>query len=89
MFLASCSSTPQSENTPSTTGETMETEVSMTNTELTSSDASIEIKEMISDSPRHQEWVEIDNNGKTIHAFVVYPENKEKSSAVVMIHENK
>jgi carboxymethylenebutenolidase len=24
-----------------------------------------------------------------VHAFVVYPENKENSSAVVMIHENK
>jgi len=47
------------------------------------------MKESLSDSPRHQEWVEIDNNGKTIHAFVVYPENKEKSAAVVMIHENK
>ena len=48
-----------------------------------------EMKENISDSPRHQEWVEIDNNWKTIHAFVVYPENNEKSSAVIMIHENK
>lgn len=46
-------------------------------------------KQALSDSPRHQEWVEIDNNGKTVHAFVVYPENKENSSAVVMIHENK
>ncbi|MDA9129041.1 dienelactone hydrolase family protein [Candidatus Gracilibacteria bacterium] len=45
--------------------------------------------ESLSDSPRHQEWVEIDNDGKTIHAFVVYPENKTKSSAVIMIHENK
>lgn len=47
------------------------------------------MKESLSESPRHQEWVEIDNNGKTVHAFVVYPENKENSSAVVMIHENK
>ncbi len=46
-------------------------------------------KKMLSDSPRHQEWVEIDNNGKTIHAFVVYPEQSENTSAVVMIHENK
>lgn len=49
----------------------------------------VSMKQKLSDSPRHQEWVEIDNNGKTIHAFVVYPENKENSSAVVMIHENK
>lgn len=55
--------------------------------EITSDESMI--KDMLWDSPRHQEWVEIDNNGKTIHAFVVYPENKENSSAMVMIHENK
>gem|GEM_PF-5813644 len=50
---------------------------------------SSDVKTELSDSPRHQEWVEINNAGKTIHAFVVYPENKQRSSAVVMIHENK
>lgn len=47
------------------------------------------MKKMLSDSPRHQERVEIDNNWKSIHTFVVYPENKEKSSVVILIHENK
>jgi len=47
------------------------------------------LKQALSDSPRHGEWVEIDNDGKTIHAFVVYPEENVATSAVVMIHENK
>jgi carboxymethylenebutenolidase len=40
-------------------------------------------------SPRHQERVEIDNNGKSIHARVVYPEVSTKSPVVLVIHENK
>lgn len=40
-------------------------------------------------SPRHQERVEIDNNGKTIHARVVYPEVATKAPVVLVIHENK
>jgi carboxymethylenebutenolidase len=48
-----------------------------------------DIKSILSDSPRHQEWVEVDNNGKTIHSWVVYPEVKEAAPVVVVIHENK
>src|SRR3989344_148290 len=40
-------------------------------------------------SPRHQEWVEVDHNGKTIYTWVVYPETSEKVPVVVLIHENK
>lgn len=40
-------------------------------------------------SPRHQEWVTVDNNGKTIQVFVVYPEVSEKVPVVLVIHENK
>ncbi|MBP9773340.1 MAG: dienelactone hydrolase family protein [Candidatus Peribacteraceae bacterium] len=43
----------------------------------------------LSDSPRHQEWVEIQNNGKTIYAWVVYPQTSEKRPVVLLIHENK
>jgi carboxymethylenebutenolidase len=43
----------------------------------------------LSNSPRHQEWVEIDNNGKKIHTWVVYPQKSEKAKVVVLIHENK
>ncbi len=40
-------------------------------------------------SPRHQEWVRITYGARTVHAFVVYPEVKEKAPAVLVIHENR
>lgn len=40
-------------------------------------------------SPRHQEWIEIKHDGRTVSAFVVYPEVKDKAMAVVVIHENR
>lgn len=40
-------------------------------------------------SPRHQEWVEIDRDGKIIHARVVFPEVATKAPVVLVIHENK
>ncbi len=40
-------------------------------------------------SPRHQEWVEVKRGEHVIHAFVVYPEVKEKALTVIVIHENK
>jgi carboxymethylenebutenolidase len=40
-------------------------------------------------SPRHQEWVAIKNGERTIHSFVVYPQSKKKTAAVVVIHENR
>lgn len=39
-------------------------------------------------SPRHQEWVEIERDGRKIKAFVVYPEISAKATSVVVIHEN-
>jgi carboxymethylenebutenolidase len=50
-------------------------------------------KQRLARSPRHQEWVKIKYNpagGKAereVSAFVVYPEVKTKSTAVVVIHE--
>lgn len=85
VFLVSCGITPSDSTTSTPQQETENTSLVSWSWDMTA----WEIKEKISDSPRHQEWVEIDNNGKTIYAFVVYPENKEKSSAVIMIHENK
>ena len=43
-------------------------------------------------SPRHQEWVKIKYgtrtpNGRTIDAFVVYPEVSHKAPVVLLIHE--
>src|SRR5262245_57828300 len=40
-------------------------------------------------SPRHQEWVVVKSGERSVHAFVVYPEKKEKAAAVVVIHENR
>ncbi|MDW8168253.1 MAG: dienelactone hydrolase family protein [Acidobacteriota bacterium] len=40
-------------------------------------------------SPRHQEWVTITYGQRTVHAFVVYPEAKTKTPAVIVIHENR
>ncbi|HEY8506616.1 MAG TPA: dienelactone hydrolase family protein [Gemmataceae bacterium] len=38
-------------------------------------------------SPRHGEWVDIKHGDRTVRTFVVYPEVKEKATAVVVIHE--
>jgi carboxymethylenebutenolidase len=40
-------------------------------------------------SPRHQEWVQIKHGDRVVHAFLVYPEVKEKRPVVVVIHENQ
>jgi carboxymethylenebutenolidase len=38
-------------------------------------------------SPRHQEWVQIKHDNRTVQAFVVYPETKAKTPVVIVIHE--
>ena len=38
-------------------------------------------------SPRHREYVPIQHGGRTVQAFVVYPEVKAKAPVVVLIHE--
>src|SRR5207302_3155108 len=38
-------------------------------------------------SPRHHEYVPIKRYNRTIEAFVVYPEVKEKAPVVILIHE--
>lgn len=38
-------------------------------------------------SPRHQEWVKIKQESREVNCFVVYPEVKDKATAVVVIHE--
>lgn len=43
----------------------------------------------LNSSPRHGEWVEVKNGTKTIHTWVVYPEQTEKAPVVILIHENK
>ncbi len=38
-------------------------------------------------SPRHREYVSIKHSDRTLQAFVVYPEVKQKAPVVVLIHE--
>ena len=40
-------------------------------------------------SRRHQEWVVVKNGERSVHAFVVYPEVKDKAPVVIVIHENR
>ncbi len=44
-------------------------------------------KEALERSPRHREWVNVKSGSRTVSAFVVYPEVKNKAAAVVVIHE--
>jgi carboxymethylenebutenolidase len=44
-------------------------------------------KARLNNSPRHGEWVEIKSGDRTIKAFVVYPERKDKAPVVLVIHE--
>ncbi len=44
-------------------------------------------KPRLNNSPRHGEWVEFKSGERTVKAFVVYPERKEKATVVLVIHE--
>src|SRR5215510_3962878 len=44
-------------------------------------------KDRLNNSPRHAEWVDIKSGDRTIKAFVVYPERREKTPVVVVIQE--
>lgn len=47
------------------------------------------VQDRLNSSPRHQEWVHLKVGDRTLHAYIVFPEVKEKAAAVVVIHENK
>src|SRR5256714_15600533 len=44
-------------------------------------------KERLNNSPRHGEWVDIKSGARTIKAFLVYPERKDKAPVVLVVHE--
>src|ERR1700731_4051691 len=44
-------------------------------------------QERLDKSPRQGEWVDLKSGERTIKAFVVYPESKTKTPAVLVIHE--
>jgi carboxymethylenebutenolidase len=47
------------------------------------------VKQRLENSPRHHEWAAVKNGDRTVHAFVVFPEVKDKATAVLVIHENR
>ncbi|HSH37358.1 MAG TPA: dienelactone hydrolase family protein [Chthoniobacterales bacterium] len=44
-------------------------------------------KPRLENSPRHGDWVEFKSGERTVKAFVVFPERKEKAPVVIVIHE--
>jgi carboxymethylenebutenolidase len=44
-------------------------------------------KARLAKSPRHGEWVKVKNGTRDVNSFIVYPEVKQKATAVVVIHE--
>ena len=44
-------------------------------------------RQRLAKSPRHREWVKVKNGTREVNSFVVYPEVKDKATAVVVIHE--
>src|SRR3989344_1293690 len=40
-------------------------------------------------SPAQPKRVQVDNNGKTIYTWVVYPESSDPAPVVLVIHENR
>ena len=44
-------------------------------------------RDRLNKSPRHADWVDLKSGQRTIKAFVVYPERKDKAPAVLVISE--
>jgi carboxymethylenebutenolidase len=38
-------------------------------------------------SPRHREWVTVKHDGRSVETFVAYPESKDKTPVILVIHE--
>jgi len=44
-------------------------------------------KRRLEQSPRHQEWLDIEYGNRKVKCFIVYPERKMKAPAIIVIHE--
>ncbi|HEY6111526.1 MAG TPA: dienelactone hydrolase family protein [Chthoniobacterales bacterium] len=44
-------------------------------------------RDRLNKSPRHADWIDIKSGARTIKAFVVYPERKDKAPAVLVVSE--
>ena len=57
---------------------------------LARAEAADPVAERLNNTPRHHEWVTIETlAGRKVKTFVVFPEVKDKATAVIIIHENK
>jgi carboxymethylenebutenolidase len=45
--------------------------------------------ERLENTPRHNEWVRIPRSGRTLHAYLTYPEVARRAPAILVIHENR
>jgi carboxymethylenebutenolidase len=45
--------------------------------------------ERLEATPRHDEWVRIERGGRTLHAYVTYPEVSHRAPAILVLHENR
>jgi len=43
----------------------------------------------LNESPRHHEWVAIQQGERVVHSFLVFPEVEDKVPVVIVIHENR
>ena len=44
-------------------------------------------KDRLNNSPRHAEWVDVKSGDRTIKAFIVYPERKDKAPVMLVVQE--
>ncbi len=44
-------------------------------------------RQQLDKSPRHHEWATVKHDGRSVETFVVYPESKDKTPVVLIIHE--
>lgn len=44
-------------------------------------------RQRVDQSPRHREWVTVKHDGRAVETFVAYPESKDKTPVVLVIHE--
>src|SRR3954447_21891954 len=45
------------------------------------------VRQTLEKSPRHREWVTVKHDGRSVETFVAYPESKDKTPVVLIIHE--
>src|SRR5262252_3098480 len=44
-------------------------------------------KARLEKSPRHLEWVKVKHGNREVNCYIAYPESKDKTAAVLVIHE--